>query len=226
MNSDISSVYALAVADTNLYAGSAGSGAFLSSDTGKNWTAINTNLTKQDIYVFAVNSSNLFAGTDGGGVFLSTDNGTNWTNVSIALTNADVYTLAVNGTDLFAGTYGGGVFLSHNNGTTWAAINAGLTSQVSILLPSCGTNLFAGTDNGVWKLPLPEVLPVELLEFTATSLGTSVQLKWKTATEVNNYGFEIEQRFIGNQSQEARIGRRSVLSKEPARATNRIHTVF
>ncbi len=40
------------------------------------------------------------------------------------------------------------------------------------------------SDNGV--------LPVELVSFTANLNGLNVVLKWKTATEVNNFGFEIE----------------------------------
>jgi hypothetical protein len=37
------------------------------------------------------------------------------------------------------------------------------------------------------------VLPVELITFTATVVQSSaVQLKWSTATEVNNYGFDVE----------------------------------
>ena len=43
-----------------------------------------------------------------------------------------------------------------------------------------------------------EVLPVELTKFTALSSGTSVELKWTTATEVNNYGFDVERRVIVN----------------------------
>ncbi|MDD8018770.1 MAG: right-handed parallel beta-helix repeat-containing protein, partial [Bacteroidota bacterium] len=35
-------------------------------------------------------------------------------------------------------------------------------------------------------------LPVELNSFTATSNGNHVELQWKTATEVNNLGFEVE----------------------------------
>lgn len=34
-------------------------------------------------------------------------------------------------------------------------------------------------------------LPVELTSFTATPFGSKVQLNWSTATEVNNYGFEL-----------------------------------
>ncbi len=35
-------------------------------------------------------------------------------------------------------------------------------------------------------------LPVELTSFTAASDGKAINLKWETATELNNYGFEVE----------------------------------
>jgi len=37
-------------------------------------------------------------------------------------------------------------------------------------------------------------LPVELTSFTASTQGRQIELHWATATEVNNYGFEIERR--------------------------------
>ena len=48
-------------------------------------------------------------------------------------------------------------------------------------------------------------LPVELSSFSASILGSAVKLNWKTATEVNNYGFEVE-RYA--QSLSAKRGRR------------------
>jgi hypothetical protein len=36
------------------------------------------------------------------------------------------------------------------------------------------------------------VIPVELTSFTASALGNEVTLNWRTATEVNNSGFEVE----------------------------------
>lgn len=42
-------------------------------------------------------------------------------------------------------------------------------------------------------------LPVELTSFTASCRGNSVKLAWKTATEVNNYGFEIERKFVNRE---------------------------
>lgn len=41
-------------------------------------------------------------------------------------------------------------------------------------------------------------LPVELTSFTAASRGSGVELRWSTATEVNNHGFEVERRAIDN----------------------------
>jgi len=39
------------------------------------------------------------------------------------------------------------------------------------------------------------VLPVEMVTFRATSNRLSAQLNWSTATEVNNFGFEIERSY-------------------------------
>lgn len=49
--------------------------------------------------------------------------------------------------------------------------------------------LFAGI--GVGESPTAP-LPVELTSFTAKVVGNIVELNWTTATEVSNYGFEIE----------------------------------
>ena len=41
-------------------------------------------------------------------------------------------------------------------------------------------------------------LPVELTSFNAIVKGKNVELVWNTATEVNNYGFEIEKNVSGS----------------------------
>ena len=43
---------------------------------------------------------------------------------------------------------------------------------------------------------LANPLPVELTSFTASVLESKVILNWQTATEVNNYGFEIERQIL------------------------------
>lgn len=45
------------------------------------------------------------------------------------------------------------------------------------------------------------VTPVELSSISASSQISSITLQWKTATEINNYGFEIERRNVNSEQQ-------------------------
>jgi len=56
--------------------------------------------------------------------------------------------------------------------------------------------LYGGVTFGNSTAPLP----VELTSFTATISNLNATLTWKTATEVNNYGFEIERRLIDSKA--------------------------
>jgi hypothetical protein len=44
-------------------------------------------------------------------------------------------------------------------------------------------------------------LPIELVSFNAIMVNDKVELNWQTATEFNNYGFEIEREVTGISSQ-------------------------
>jgi len=44
-----------------------------------------------------------------------------------------------------------------------------------------------------------EVVPVELTSFTAAANDDDVVLNWSTATELNNFGFEVQRSFEGNE---------------------------
>jgi hypothetical protein len=44
----------------------------------------------------------------------------------------------------------------------------------------------------------PQVIPVELTSFTGAFVGNNVELKWSTATELNNRGFEIQRSINGS----------------------------
>ncbi|MBU0475420.1 MAG: T9SS type A sorting domain-containing protein [Bacteroidetes bacterium] len=57
-------------------------------------------------------------------------------------------------------------------------------------------NMDAVINNGYpyldWVIPGGNPLPVEITSFTANMLDGKVELSWQTATEVNNYGFDVE----------------------------------
>ena len=55
--------------------------------------------------------------------------------------------------------------------------------------------------NQTWFHNVP--LPVELTSFSASVNTNNVSINWKTATEVNNNGFEV-QRKVGDQKSEVR----------------------
>jgi hypothetical protein len=151
-------VYSLAVSGTYLFAGTWGSGIFLSTNNGTSWTPVNAGLTNPRVYTLSASGANLFAGT-GGRVFLSSDSGTSWTAVDSGLTSTLVRAFAVSDTNLFAATGGGGVFVSADSGMSWVAANSGLTSPSVLALTVSGTNLFAGTGaGGVLRRPLSEMI--------------------------------------------------------------------
>jgi hypothetical protein len=57
-----------------------------------------------------------------------------------------------------------------------------------------------GTTLSVWTAPFTDtasVLPVELSQFSSSINNRKVELFWKTSTETNNYGFDIERKYQG-----------------------------
>jgi hypothetical protein len=145
----------------------------------------------------------VFAGTSGNGVFVSFDNGVHWTNPNFGLTNKHITSIASNGDRLFVGTSGGGVFYSDDYAQTWWSFNNGLTNLNVLSVSFDRESLYVGTNAGVWKYgDLP--LPVELVSLKTERRSSIVRLLWGTATELNNYGFEIERSWITDHSSAAR----------------------
>lgn len=49
-----------------------------------------------------------------------------------------------------------------------------------------------------WTLGIDNPLPVELTSFTASIINNKVKLNWSTATEINNFGFDVERSLMLN----------------------------
>lgn len=127
---------------------------------------LNGNAT--DIFIFQ-SGSTLSTATDS----RVTLNGVVWTNVFWQVGSSS--TLGVN--SVFEGTILANTSITANSG---AAVHGRLLAG-------------AVTATGVVVLNVNTALPVELTSFTATlNNKNAVELNWNTATEVNNYGFEIE----------------------------------
>ncbi len=129
-----------------LFAGTDGSGIYLSTDFGAHWTSVDTDLFSAT--QFAVLGGNIFVGGNTG-VFSTNDSGSHW--YSAGLDNYIVLSFADSGKNLYAGTYGNGILYTSDGGNQWHSIDTGLTDLFVQSLSSSGAYLFAGTaDNGVF----------------------------------------------------------------------------
>lgn len=98
------------------------------------------------------------------------------------------------------------------DGTTDGASLSTAFTEFTYSIPSSGTNLqmriLVNVNTGREEMGFDNIrviaggiLPVELTSFIALTIDNNIQLNWKTATEVNNYGFEVE-RTIKNEKLE------------------------
>lgn len=92
-----------------------------------------------------------------------------------------------------------GLFESMNDGQSWTQVNlpAGVTggiNTVNVWKPT-GKAVLGGV-GGTLIVGTVEILPVELVSFTASHSGTNVELRWSTASEINNAGFQVERKVI------------------------------
>ncbi|PID59719.1 MAG: hypothetical protein CR986_05485 [Ignavibacteriae bacterium] len=136
-------------------------------------------------------------------VYETTDGGNNWTNISAGLPNLPImclvhYNRATSRNVLFVGT-DVGVYIKDGD-NDWALYNSGLpnvvVTELDIFYNNSGADkLRAATyGRGLWETDIDAALPVELTLFNASLIKENISLTWQTATEVNNYGFEIQRK--------------------------------
>lgn len=125
---------------------------------------------------------------DYGQILISTNNGSTWTPLAGLYTNLGTGSFQPNGQPLYDGTQ-----------TTWVNEKINLSSYIGqnvkfrFLLRSDGSVNADGWYVDDIKLSVySSIVPVELVSFSAFVNDNEVKLNWKTATELNNKGFEIE----------------------------------
>ncbi len=84
------------------------------------------------------------------------------------------------------------IYSSMDNGTTWHAMG-GTVDENNKTIEVSGVDSLKLLTVGSNSNPLP----VELTSFYASNTNEGTLLNWETATEVNNYGFEVERSIVG-----------------------------
>jgi hypothetical protein len=89
---------------------------------------------------------------------------------------------------------------SDNSTSAWTEADATLntTTKTLVLTGQTGTEYIDGKEDNS--------LPVELINFTAEIRNGNVYLDWQTATERDNYGFEVEREKVKTESEWEEIG--------------------
>ena len=146
-----------------VYAATAGSGVFRSTDLGRTWKPYGPELSRAIVRCLVADGSaadRLFAGTDRG-VFASVPAVKTWAPLLEGLPRAPVYALLADPESpaiLFAGT-GEGLFFTRDAGQSWAPMpgEAVAAPVTTLAIDRSRRRLYAGTlGAGVFAVPLPE----------------------------------------------------------------------
>lgn len=166
-----------------------------STDGGESWisktSGTNNDLNSirfydSDLGICVGNEGTVLLTTDGGESWVSQNTGTAETLTSVEFTNSTtVWISGSNGTILHTMDLG-------NLWTNYDTVTG--NNLTSLCFINNNTGWIGGTDGTIFKYQ-SDIVPVELMSFTAGFKKNEIQLNWRTATEVNNYGFEIERRF-------------------------------
>ncbi len=178
------------------------------TDSGNSWqdrsfgfgyTLSSVKMVNNSFAVAAGYNYNNFPAT--GVIFISTDGGDTWTERSIGITETLTSARFLNENEGVAcGSYGQ-VFRTSDGGMNWTRDLSGTDNSLyGLALTNTGKAFIAG--RGGTLLVSSWVIPVSLSEFTADKINNKVILKWSTASEANNKGFEIQRLFHSNSSNE------------------------
>ena len=182
---------------------------FMSSDKGKTWKSISSNLPKGSIYAIEedhINKNLIFCGTEYG-AFFSPNNGQRWKELSAALPTIAVRDIAIQEreNDLVLGTFGRGFYVLDDYSALRSIENKDVT-ETAIIYPI--------REALSWEKSMPLGLPGKAFQgdnfFTAPNLGPEAMItyyyndSYKTLkekrTELEN---EITKKKEGTESTES-----------------------
>ena len=162
----------------------------LKRDISGNWTVVINGLKILNIYFL---NDTMYLATNSEGIYKSYNQGYDLIPINNGLTSNTVKQIILT-PEVFICLAGDGLYRSLNSGDHWVYLDhSGLQStDINRIYYSDDGTLYACTNNGIYVFT--GELPVELTSFAATYSENTIQLIWSTASELNNYGFEIERR--------------------------------
>ncbi|MCK6604464.1 MAG: YCF48-related protein [Ignavibacteriaceae bacterium] len=155
---------------------------------------------------FINRSSGIASGTSGQ-TYYTFDGGDTWnlaaTNPASTIWSVD-YKITPQDTFALATGSSGYVYRSDDDGKNWVRYDRRtINTMEDVFILDASRAWAVGNGGVIVHFNDPSVIPVELTSFSASAGNGGIDLKWTTATETNNYGFEIERRISGDEQYQA-----------------------
>jgi photosystem II stability/assembly factor-like uncharacterized protein len=162
-----------------------------STDGSETWFA-ETSGTTNDLNCVKFYDSNIgMCVGNGGTVLLSTDGGISWIPQPVSTTEALSAVGFANLNTVWIAGSNGTILNTTDLGYNWTSYNEVTENDLTSLhFINENTGWMSGLNGSLFKYQ-NDVVPVELVSFTVYIKNNTVHLNWETATEVNNFGFEI-----------------------------------
>jgi photosystem II stability/assembly factor-like uncharacterized protein len=180
--------------------------AYKTTDGGTTWNALTTGVPGNYFSVeFLNNSFGVIVGFSSGSapqVTITTDGGTTWVPSSLP-SEFDVFASVwgigiLDQNRIWISDLNGEIGYTTDGGTTWSRAKP-FSSNGLYDISIVGSDMWiAGNGGTIIKGFSDPTIPVELVSFTYSKTSDAIVLNWKTATETNNKGFEIERKSTGN----------------------------
>ncbi|NWF90025.1 MAG: T9SS type A sorting domain-containing protein [Ignavibacteriaceae bacterium] len=177
--------------------------AYMTLDSGATWIPLTTNIPGNYFVVRFLNDTiGVIAGYNSPSPVASktTDGGLTWTALTLPVEFEGNSIWGVGFKDenkFWLSGINGALYYTLDGGTTWNTTDV-VTANTLYSIAIVDNDLWISGSNGTILKGFsdPEV-PVELISFDATVSANKVTLVWKTATEQNNKGFEVERKLNG-----------------------------
>jgi photosystem II stability/assembly factor-like uncharacterized protein len=164
-------------------------------DGGGTWTSVTNGATVDLKHVFFTDLNNGCIVGEGGLIMLTTDAGQTWTSVTSPTTRDLERVSFSDANNGWATGALGTIIHTTDGGSTWATQGSGVTSPIQSIFFVDAMNGMAVGSAGLVLKTTNGGLPVELISFSAIPQPSGeLLLRWNTATETNNYGFEVQRK--------------------------------
>jgi len=174
---------------------SSGQPIYKTTNGGTNWFSVSTPLTGIINSVKAIDANTLYIGASFGTTRMakSTNGGTNWTPINLPV-SVDISEIDFMDADTgyVCGNITTVVCRTTNGGSNWTFENLHLPTLSTVKVFPNDIVFATGTYGSILRYDPHGFVPVELVSFTSSVSGNTVLLKWNTATELNNLGFNVE----------------------------------